>query len=309
MERKVGIVGVGRIGSRCAYTIANQGLAREIILYDIDQKRVMSEMSDLRDGLCLYPHRITINAGEYKDLSTCDIIAITAGVQTNVQDRRAPLEDNAQIVERVVSVIMKEGFQGIFIIITNPCDVLAYYTEKISALGRERVFATGTFLDTIRLKKELSLSVQMSAAEFHAYVMGEHGDSQLIPWSLVTMFGEPLYKLELKNQKYMINKTDIETKVRMGAWNAVEGKGVAEYGVASCFARCVRSIFYDEKQILPLSTKIQGEYGADHVCFGTPAVLGAGGIETVIQVALQPNEYSNLMKSYEILRACITKIE
>lgn len=308
MKGKVGIVGMGRIGSRCAYTIATLGLAEELVLNDINISRVQSEVSDLTDCLSLYPHNLKINCGGNKELGDCDIIVITAGIQTNSQDRMSLLNANLKIVNAIVSDIMHTGFDGIFIVVSNPCDVLAWYVEKISGLGRNRVFATGTYLDTIRLKKELSLLTGQNTSLIQALVMGEHGASQTIPWSLVKISGILMEEFQSCNSNFDICKTAIEEKVQNGAWNAVAGKGVAEYGVSSCVASCVRAIFHDENKILPLGVGLKNEYGVNGVYAGVPAVIGAGGIKAVLEVLLTADELKAFEKSCHILKSNIDTI-
>lgn len=302
MKGKVGIVGMGRIGSRCAYTIALLGLAEELVLHDINGLRAQSEVSDLSDCLSLYPHNLKIYYGENKDLGDCDIIVIAAGIQTDSQDRMSLLNANLKIVDTIVTKVMHEGFNGIFIVVSNPCDVLAWYVEKISGLGRSRVFATGTYVDTIRLKKELSLATGRNTSSIQALVMGEHGNSQMIPWSLVSVSGTSTEKRQSYTAQFNICKKDIEEKVRNGAWNAVAGKGVAEYGVASCVASCVRAIFHDENKIFPLGVGLENEYGVQGVYAGAPAVIGADGIKTILEVPLTVEELKQFKKSCSLIR-------
>lgn len=306
-KRSVGIVGLGRIGSRCAFSLALSGVADKLVLADIDEKRALSEASDIGDAVAYMPHRVSVDAGDYAALACCDIVAITAGIISDSKDRLSLLEGNAKITDSIVDNLMKHGFDGILIVITNPCDVLAFRAARRTGLPLGRVLSTGTALDSARLKKQLSLVTGVDHKSISAIVMGEHGASQVIPWSVVTIYGQTLDALATRDPRFNIPREDIRVRVLNGAWTAVDGKGVAEYGVASALTRCIGAIFHDEKAILPVSTSLTGEYGVSGVFNGVPAILGRNGVESVIELALANHELKAFRSSCEILKNSIAK--
>lgn len=256
-------------------------------------------MSDLSDCRVLYPGMAQVSCGSIRDLAGCDIVAITAGIQTDSQDRLSLFDGNWRITEEIVSGMLNNGFRGILILITNPCDRLAWMAEKIAALGRERCFSTGTFLDTIRLKNQIASQTGMEPSQIDAWVIGEHGATSVVVWSQVRVGGCLLSDLSKMNASFQFDREGCEDSMRNAAWRAVAGKGIAEYGVAVCFARCVQAIFMDEKIIVPVSVLLQGEYGITDAFMGTPAVLGAGGVEKVFELPLTGEEKKRLAVSYE----------
>lgn len=307
-KRAVGIVGMGRIGSRCAYTLALEGAAEELVLSDIDEKRAVSEASDIGDAVTYMPRRVDVSPGDYKALARCDIVVMTAGIQSDSKDRLSLLGGNARIADSITDGLMKHGFDGILIVVTNPCDVLAYRAYKRMGLPQGRVFSTGTALDSARLKKQLSLATGVAHNAIGALVMGEHGASQVIPWSAVTVYGTPLHKLAADDPRFHVDREAIRHKVLNGAWTAVDGKGVAEYGVSAAVSRCVRMIFQDEKGILPVSTLLRGEYGRTEVFAGVPAIIGKSGVERVIELSLPDLELAAFQSSCDIMKKAIASL-
>jgi L-lactate dehydrogenase len=301
-KRSVGIVGLGRIGSRCAYSLALSGTADALVLYDIDEKRVKSEASDIGDAVAYMTHRVSVTAGEYAELARCDIVVMAAGIFSDSKDRLSLLEGNLRIADEIVDNLMKHGFDGILIVITNPCDVLAFRAAQRTGLPGGRIFSTGTALDSARLVKQLSLATGIDHKSISALVMGEHGASQVIPWSAVTIYGQTLETLAAADARFRVSRDDICEKVLNGAWTAVDGKGVAEYGVAAALIRCVGAIFHDEKAVIPVSTSLRGEYGVTDVFAGVPAVLGANGVEGVIELKLTDHELADFRASCDTLK-------
>jgi L-lactate dehydrogenase len=307
-DRSVGIVGMGRIGSRCAYTLALSGVADELVLYDIDEKRAAGEASDIGDAVAYMPHRVNVGTGDYEQLARCDIVAITAGIVSDSKDRLSLLEGNARIADEAVDKLMKHGFSGFLVVITNPCDVLAYRAAMRTGLPRGHVFSTGTALDSARLKKQLTAVTELDHKSLNAIVMGEHGASLVIPWSAVTIYGQSLDVLASNDPRFGVPHEEIRDKVVNGAWAAADGKGVAEYGVASAFARCVSAIFHDEKAVIPVSTALNGEYGVSDVFAGVPAVLGKNGVEGVVELKLTDSELKEFRNSCEILKKTAARL-
>jgi L-lactate dehydrogenase len=293
---------MGRIGTRCAYSLALSGVADELVLSDINGKRAASEASDIGDGVAYMPHRVYVDTGDFDKLAQCGIVAVTAGIQSASKDRLSLLEGNARIADEITDKLMEHGFGGILIVITNPCDVLAFRASQRTGLPRGRVFSTGTALDTARLKKQLAAATGVDHKSIGAIVMGEHGASQVIPWSAVTIYGQTLDTLAECDRSFALPLEEIRERVVNGAWTAAEGKGVAEYGVACALTRCVDAVFHNEKAVLPVSTGLHGEYGVEGVFAGVPAVLGENGVEKVVELRLRDSELSEFRNSCDIMK-------
>ncbi len=297
IKRTMGIVGSGRIGTRCAYTASVSGLVDEVIFYDVDEKRAVSEASDLGDAVANLPHRVDVYNGGYDDLARCDVIALTAGIVAITTDRLSLLAGNGEIADGMTTELARRGYNGFVAVMTNPCDVLAWRVARHLDLPRGKVFSTGTALDTARLRKQLAAVTGLDHRSIGAMVMGEHGESQVIPWSLVNVAGAPLESLG-----YTLDKEDLATKTRNGAWVAAIGKGVAEYGVAAALTRTLQAIFHDEKAVLPVSAELCGEYGVEDIFAGVPCVMGENGVEKVLELPLAPQELEAFRASCETMK-------
>jgi L-lactate dehydrogenase len=293
---------MGRIGSRCAYSLALGGAADELVLMDIDEKRAQAEASDIGDAVSYMVRRVTVASGGYAMLARCSIVAITAGIVSDSKDRLSLLAGNTRIADDITANLMNHGFDGILVMITNPCDVLAYRAAGRTGLPRGRVLSTGTALDSARLKKQLSLATGLDPMSLDALVMGEHGASLVIPWSAATVCGRTLDELAAGDPRFGISHDDIRGRVVNGAWTAVDGKGVAEYGVAAALMRIADAIFRDEKAILPVGAYLNGEYGVSDVFAGVPAIIGKDGVEGVVELPLTDGELAEFRASCDTLK-------
>ena len=309
IKRSVGIAGAGRIGTRCAYSVALSGVADAVVLFDVDKQRAISEASDIGDAVAYFPHEVIVSAGGYAELAACDIVVMAAGIQSDSKDRLSLIEGNLHIAEDIADNLKNCGFDGILVILTNPCDVLSFHISERMGLPAGRVFSTGTALDSARLKKHVARATGLEHNSLSAIVMGEHGASLSIPWSKVTVYGQEIGKLAETDSAFDVPREEIRQKVLNGAWAAVEGKGVAEYGVAAAFMRCAQAIFHDEKAVLPISTLLKGEYGVSDVFAGVPAVLGQNGVERVIELDLLPEELAEFRKSCDRLKGAIAQLK
>jgi len=244
--RSVGIVGVGHVGAHCAYSLAVQGIVDELVLVDINEQKAISECQDLRDSVAYLPHRVEVRTGGYADLKDCDVVVVSVGVITKSNNRLDELNVSIGMVNSFVKQVVDAGFQGIFINITNPCDIVARQVHKLSGFDKSRVFGTGTGLDSSRFKAVLSRETGVDHKSLVAYTMGEHGDSQMAPWSHVTVNGKPLTELAEENEKYKVDHGAVLEEATKGGWVTFAGKGCTEYGIASTLARFVHAIFHDE---------------------------------------------------------------
>lgn len=309
--RKVGIIGLGHVGAHCAYSLAIQGYVDELVLVDVNEKKVISECQDLRDAVMYMPHHVKVSIAAYEELGDCDIIVNSTGnigLLTSL-DRNAEMNFTVAQVKKYIDKVMQGGFKGIIINITNPCDVVTDLISKMSGLPKGHVFGTGTGLDTSRLLSQLSLATGIDHQSISAYMIGEHGMSQMTAWSCVNFGGVPLSVLEKQDKKFAFDKAEIQKKAIGGGWVTYVGKGCTEYGISSTLARFVRAIFHDEKRIMPATTLLEGEYGEKDLFVGVPCVIGKNGVEKVVELPLTAEEKTAFHECCEDVRANIKKAE
>ena len=299
MSNKVMLVGTGNVGTSVAYTLVNQRTAvNELILTDINQADAEGEAMDLEDALAVAPSYLKIRAGNYSDAKDADIVIITAGAPQKDQNetRLQLLDRNKAILKSIVDPIMASGFDGIFIVISNPVDILAYYTWQYSGLPAEQVIGSGTILDSDRLRLRLGQRLGVHPKSVHAYMVGEHGDSELALWSSATVGGEPINRLVDQSAR-----DEIEKSVRDKAYSIIKRKGATYYGIGAATARIINCILSDERRILPVSSL--DDY-AD-LYNGWPAVIGRHGIIRRLNLELSEQEGIKFEQSNNALRAII----
>ena len=270
-NNKVMIVGTGNVGASIAYAILNQRTAvNEIILTDIIASDAEGEAMDLRDALSVAPSYVKIKNGTYKDAKDCDIVVITAGAAQKPGETRLDLlKKNVNILKGMVEQIMDSGFDGIFLVVTNPMDVLTYYTMKFSGLPAERVIGSGTVLDSARLRTRIASYLNVNPKSIHAYQIGEHGDSELTVWSLADVGGQKV--TDLLPAK---TRTDISDFVKNEAYDIINKKGSTHYGIATCVVQILNCILNDEMRVLAVSSY---DHFSD-TSFGFPSVVGREGV-------------------------------
>lgn len=295
-NNKIMIVGIGNVGASIAFALLHQRTAiNEIILTDILAKDAEGEVMDLSDALAVAPSYLKIRSGTYKDAKNCDVVIITAGITQKPQDTRLSLiKKNANILKGMVTQIMDSGFQGIFLVITNPVDIMAYLTWKFSGLPSEQVIGTGTILDSARLKQRLANYLDLHPKSINAYQIGEHGDSEVTPWSLIDIAGQPIS--ELLDETVL---EDITNFVKNEAYTIIDKKGATYYGVATCATQILNCIFNDERRILPVSS--YDDFTDTY--YGFPAVVGREGIIRRLDLKLSELEGIALQKSINILKS------
>ena len=312
MEKsKVVIVGTGFVGMSYAYALVNQGAVEELVLVDIDHEKAIGEAMDLNHGLAFAPRKMTILAGDYNDCKDASIVVITAGVnQKEGETRIELLNRNAKIMKSVVSNIMKSGFDGIIMVASNPVDVLAYVAWKESGLPTHRVIGSGTSLDTARLRYEISKMINIDSRNIHAYILGEHGDSEFVSWSNAHIGAKPI--VDVINTMDEINFEDLDkiyVKVRDAAQEIIKRKRATYYGIGMALVRITSAILNNENRIMPISVLNDGLYSCeDNVYIGLPAVLNRDGVHHPIKLSLSIDEEQKLKKSAKILRDSLTSI-
>lgn len=310
-KRKVAIVGCGLVGSSTAFSLVTQGVCDEVMMIDIDKEQAYGEMLDLKDSIEYLNRNVQVRTGSYEDCGDMDIIVITAGAPPKQgQTRLDTLELSAKICKAIVEPIMKSGFDGIFIAISNPVDMIAHYIYKLSGLPKNQVIGTGTAIDSARLQNDIAQLVNVDPRSVHAYSMGEHGDSQMVPWSTVTVGGKPFYDV-IADNKEMVGEVDLEElvyKTTRKGWEILERKGTTYYGIATACVGIIKAILNDENRIIPVSTLLEGEYGEYDVYAGVPVVLNRSGAYDVLEIHMTPGELARFKESTSVIRAYTEKI-
>ena len=292
-KRTVGVVGLGHVGAHVAYSLAIQGIADELILVDLKDQKLASEVQDLRDSVAYMPHRVSVRAGDFSDLGECDVIVNSVGkidLLRGNTDRVAEMKFTVPAVRSYVQKINDSGFNGVLINITNPCDVVTYELAKGLGLPRGRVFGTGTGLDTARLLSALARQTGVDHKSITCYMLGEHGNQQFAPWSCVSFNGMPLDKWAETDERFRFDREALKKESIGGGWVTFSGKYCTEYGIATTAARMASVVLHDEKAIMPASAELRGEYGEEGLFVGVPCVIGANGVEEVVELPLTAEE-------------------
>lgn len=299
-KRVVGVIGVGHVGAHVAYSLAVQGIADELILVDANQDKAKCECQDIFDSVGYLPHRLSIRVGDYADLGNCDVVVNAAGkislLLGSGNNRLKEMDFTIRAVNDFTAKVMASGFHGIFLNIANPCDIVTRQFAKLSGLPKGHVLGTGTALDTARLRSALARQTGIDHKSICAYVMGEHGADQMVPWSTVSFGGRPLADWAKADERFRFDHNALRDEAREGGWVVFAGKQCTEYGICSTAARLVHIILLDEKQIMPVSAELDGEYGEKDLFVGVPAVVGAGGAEQVVELPMSSEDMEEFKK-------------
>lgn len=311
-SKKVVLVGTGMVGMSFAYAGLNQNICDELVLIDIDKKRAEGEAMDLNHGLAFSGTSMKITAGDYEQCRDADIAVICAGVnQKPGESRLELLRRNAGVFKTIVDPVVRSGFSGIFLVATNPVDIMTRITYELSGFPPHRVIGTGTTLDTARLRYLLGGYFRLDPRNVHAYVIGEHGDSEFTPWSQALLATKPVRKvLEDNPDKFFPEELErISTEVKNAAEKIITAKRATYYGIGMAISRIVRAILSDEQSVLTVSGRLRGEYGRKNVFIGNPCIIGAEGIDRTIELSLESDELTKLHKSCDILDECFRELE
>lgn len=303
-NRKVALIGTGMVGMSFAYSALNQNVCDELVLIDIDKKRAKGEAMDLNHGLAFSHSSMKIYAGDYSDCKDATIVVISAGVnQKPGESRLELLKRNCEVFKSVVTAVTESGFGGIFLVATNPVDIMTRITYELSGFNPSRVIGSGTTLDTARLRYLLGDYFSVDPRNVHAYIIGEHGDSEFVPWSQAMISTKPINKvLEDNPHKFEAEAMErIATEVREAAQKIIEAKRATYYGIGIAITRIVRAILNDEKTVLTVSARLKGEYGERGVFVGTPCIVGNQGVDRLIELDLNEDELKSFAASCEIL--------
>ncbi|MBC1500799.1 L-lactate dehydrogenase [Listeria weihenstephanensis] len=294
MKRKVGIIGVGNVGSQTAFSLCTRGICDALVLIDKDEKKAQSHALDLND-MAAFTNPVTITTQDYVELRDADVIILAAGPEMMAQeDRLTELDETLEILDDVLPKVMMTGFDGIFLVITNPCDVVTYFVQKKTGLDHHRVFGTGTALDTARMKRILGNLLQVAPDSIEGYVLGEHGDSQFIPWSTVRLAGSPILEGL---------RASVEKETRDAGWAILQGKGCTNFGIGTTAATITKAILADERRIFPVSVFDEEA----QVYLGLPAQIGREGIIFTSCPKLTEDEEKKLQHSIQVIQQAASK--
>ena len=302
--RKVGVIGLGHVGAHVAYALAVQGIADELVLVDMKEQKLASEVQDLRDAAAYLPHRVTVNPGDFADLGDCDVIVNSVGKieLLETHDRLTEMDFTIAAVRGYVDKIKASGFDGVLINITNPCDIVTRELAMGLGLPKGRVFGTGTGLDTSRLLSALNRQTGIDHKSITAYMLGEHGALQFAPWSCVSFRGMPLDELAKADEKFRFDRDALQKESIGGGWVTYAGKQCTEYGICTTAARMVHIVLHDEKAIMPASMELDGEYGETGLFAGVPCLIGKNGVEQIIELPLTDEEKAKFHDCCEGIR-------
>lgn len=311
LKPKVSIIGCGNVGMRYAYALMLRGVAREIVLVDVDKNRLEGEAMDLCHG-APYISPVEVIAGDYTDIKNSDLVVITAGKKQKLGQTRTDLvKDNVEIYRKIIPEILRFAPSSILLIVTNPVDVLSYAAYKFSSKPSKEVIGSGTVLDTARFRFLLAKHCKVDSRNIHAYILGEHGDTEFAVWSRA-MIGGVLFKdyCYICNNKYTCQHNDEELnkiflEVRDSAYKIIERKQETSYGIGLALVRITEAIINDENAILPVSSLVEDYLGINDVYLSLPAVVNKEGIREVLKIELDPKEQSALKNSTEAIKKVI----
>lgn len=303
--RKVGIIGAGNVGSHLGLQLAVQGLADEVVFYDVNNDKAMGESLDLMDAVSYQPHHFEAYAGTIDDMKDADIMINASGKpRLPGQTRLDMMDGGIATTKEFLPLIEKSGFDGIIISISNPCDIIAEYIQYKLDYPKNKIIGSGTALDSARLQYQLSDQLKINRRSLTAYLLGEHGDSSMIPWSHVTVAGKKLDELLAeKPELYKMDPKDvILEKVHREGYVENTTKGCTEFGVTSATAELVRAIYHNGHKVLPVSVYLDGPYGISDSFASVPVKIGKDGVEDIIELHLTEEENAELQASIKVLK-------
>ncbi|CAM6360230.1 L-lactate dehydrogenase [Leclercia adecarboxylata] len=308
--RKVMIIGAGNVGTSAAYALLNQNICEELLLVDINQPRSEGHAWDLSDAAAYMPGMMTISTREASDCADVDIAVITVsgGALKPGQTRLDELTATASIVKSIVPQMMAGGFNGIFLIATNPCDIITWQVWQLSGLPRHQVIGTGVWLDTTRLRRTLAQALDIGAQSIDAFILGEHGDTQFPVWSHSAVYGSPIADVYQRHTGQTLDFDELAERVRKQGFEIYARKGCTEYGIAATIAEICRNIFTGSHRALAISCVLEGEYGVDGVAIGVPAVLAQSGVQQIIELKLADDELQKFRHSADVIKANIARL-
>lgn len=300
---KVVLIGAGDVGVAYAYALVNQGTVDHLAIIDIDEKKLEGNVKDLNHGVVWAPSRTKVTVGTYEDCADASMVVICAGAAQKPGETRLQLVGkNMKIMKSIVESVMDNGFDGIFLVASNPVDILTYAVWRYSGFDWHRVIGSGTVLDSARFRYMLGERYEVAPSSIHAYIVGEHGDTELPVLSSATVAGVSMRNQLEKNPELEAELEKIFEETRDAAYNIIEAKGSTSYGIGMGLARITRAVIHNQEVALPVSALLEGQYGESNIYIGTPAVINRGGINRVIELELNDHELERFHHSASVLR-------
>ncbi len=302
---KVIIVGAGVVGSTIAYCLIVRGICSEVVIIDVNYEKALGEVLDLKHSIEYLERNVTVKAGTYEECKDADVVVITAAASRNGETNRLNMmKDTSVIIRNVTEQVMANGFDGCFVVISNPVDVMSYYVHKISGLPKNQVIGTGTALETARLKQLIGEIMNIDPKSVQAYAMGEHGDSLMVPWSHVRAGGKSFCDILEDNKERFahVNLDDLVQRTRLAGHEVLVRKNSTQYGIASAATAIIAAILRNENKMIMVSTYLDGEYGIHDVFCGVPAILNIEGVKEIGEFRLSEEESAKLRESAAIIR-------
>lgn len=302
-KRKIGIIGAGHVGSHGGYSLISQGLVEELVYIDVDKEKAVAQALDLQDSSTYLGRRVKVYAGNYSDIKDADILIVAAGplpdMAAGQTDRQQTLGATVAILKDIILQIKASGFNGIIVNISNPADVVTHYLQEKLNWNPKRILSTSTTLDSSRVRRAIAEETGYDQHSIYAYALGEHGESQFVPWSNVTVGGKPILELikEQPERFGKLNLDEIASRAKKAGWIILGGKGSTEFGIGASIANVVQAIFGGEDRILPVSTLLQGQYGQSGVYASVPCRVNNEGIAEVIELKLTAEEQAKFAQS------------
>ena len=299
---KIVLVGAGFVGMSMAYALLNQGGVNELVLIDVAKEKAVGEAMDLSDGVPCASARMVIRAGDYNECKDANIVVITAGVAQKPGETRLDLaKTNAKIIKEVTENVVNSGFKGIFLIASNPVDLMTYVVGKVSGFPTSKVIGSGTVLDTARLRFLVAQHLNVSSKNVHAYIMGEHGDSSFVPWSKSYIGCKPLKDIIEERKEPEDVLENIYKQVQQEAYEIINKKKATYYGIGMGLTKIIKAILNDEHEILTVSTYLNGEYGQKDIYIGVPAIVNSSGVQEILNLRLSEEEKNKFKYSADVL--------
>lgn len=306
-ESRIVVVGAGNVGVTTAFSLVTQGVCDEVCLIDLNEEKVTGEVMDLTHCIEFLNRNVKVRAGSYADCKDAAMVVITASapMSKDATSRLDMLDKSKKIMKSIVENVMKNGFDGHMIVVSNPVDIMTYYAYKLSGLPASHVIGSGTSLDTARLKYFIGEKINVDPRSVNAMIIGEHGDSEMVPWSCVTVGGKDFFSILKDNQSRLKDESmeGLREKTIQSGWEIFKRKGNTCYGIASSVVGIIKAVLFDENKIIPVSTLLTGQYGEEDIYIGVPVVLNRDGVREVVELRMTEEEMGHFKDSCKIIRA------
>lgn len=301
-KRKIVLVGTGFVGMSMAYSLLNQGGINELVLVDVLKDKAEGEAMDLAHGMPCAPSDMIIKSGDYEECKDANIVVITAGLAQKPGQTRLELASaNAKIMKQITESVVTSGFKGIFLVASNPVDLMTYVVKEVSGFDSSKVIGSGTVLDTARLRYLLGKYLKVSSKNVHAYIMGEHGDSSFVPWNHANVGCKKIKEIMKDNKHPVTDLEKIYTEVQQAAYEIINRKKATYYGIGLGLTKIIKAILNDQNEIMTVSTYLNGEYGQKDLYIGVPTIINRKGAREILELQLEGEEKERFESSCKTL--------